>query len=140
MVSTELEMVDWVMLMAVEEVDLTKSIAELTKDAACACIWERVFWVDETIEEAVLDRADSAALRAELVVDAADDTAPVVVDTAELAVFVTVEVTEETALPISPKPKPSTLTVMATVISMTFFIMFSIIVYQISKHPQNKYL
>jgi hypothetical protein len=34
MVSTEFAIVDWVMLMAVEEVDFTESSAELTKDAA----------------------------------------------------------------------------------------------------------
>lgn len=136
MVSTELAIVDWVMLMAVEEVDFTESSAELTKDAACACIWDRLFCAEETMEEAVLDSAVSAALSAELVVEAADETAPVVVDAAELAVFATEVVTEEMALPMSPKPMPSTCTVTATAITMTFFIIFDIIsIHQISKHP-----
>jgi nitrogen regulatory protein PII-like uncharacterized protein len=83
------------------------------------------------MEEAVLDRAVSAALSAELVVEAAEETASVVVDAAELAVFVTEVVTEEMALPMPPKPMPSTWTIIATVITMAFFIMLDII----SIHP-----
>jgi hypothetical protein len=90
--------------MAVAEVDLTVSTAELTKEFACVCICVRLLCAVETMELAVEVREDSAVETREVVVFDRAEAVPLMALDVVVAAEETVETAEDAALAISPSP------------------------------------